>query len=132
GLLINKADGDNAKAAKRAAADYRNALHLFREPESKWLPQVETVSSLQKEGMDRVYTLIKAYENQTRLNGFFDQNRHLQDLSWLNEMIREELYKNFAQFEKSSAVWQEEIAHLKMGISPVRSVFKRIMEEYRK
>ena len=34
GIVINKADGDNLERAKLAAAQFRNALHLFPAPES--------------------------------------------------------------------------------------------------
>ena len=44
GIVINKADGDNLERAKLAAAQFRNALHLFPAPESGWTPQVLTYS----------------------------------------------------------------------------------------
>lgn len=130
-LLINKADGDNAPRAKRAAADYRNALHLFREPESAWLPKVETVSALNKEGMDVVYKMLTDYRNHTRLNGFFDKNRHQQDLAWLMEMVKEELLKNFEKFRKNNSVWTLATDELKTATIPVRTAFQRIMEAYK-
>ena len=44
GIIINKADGDNLEKAKLAAAQFRNALHLFPAPESGWSPKVLTYS----------------------------------------------------------------------------------------
>src|SRR3954454_19624597 len=46
-IAINKADGDNLVAAKRAAADYANALHLVPPPSATWQPPVVTCSALQ-------------------------------------------------------------------------------------
>lgn len=44
GIVINKADGSNIDKAKLAAAQFRNALHLFPAPDSGWTPQVLTYS----------------------------------------------------------------------------------------
>ena len=38
GIVINKADGDNVERANLAAAQFRNALHLFPPTPSKWVP----------------------------------------------------------------------------------------------
>ncbi len=130
-LLINKSDGDNAKPAKRAAADYRNALHLFREQESGWIPKVETISSLLMEGMDATYKMLQAYQLHTTTNGFFEKNRHNQDVAWLMEMVREELLRDFKNFQMNHEVWKKEMDDLKMGISPVRTVFRSLMKAYR-
>ncbi len=42
GIAINKCDGDNVDRAKLAAAQLRNALHLFPPTPSKWCPEVVT------------------------------------------------------------------------------------------
>lgn len=130
-LLINKADGENAKPAKRAAADYRNAPHLFREQESDWIPKVETVSSLLIEGMDKTYEMLQAYKLHTQTNGFFEKNRHNQDVAWLMEMLREELLRDFKNFQMNNNFWKKEMEALKMGISPVRTVFRSLMNAYK-
>ena len=44
GIIINKADGDNIKKAELAAAQFRNALHLFPPSDSGWSPKVLTYS----------------------------------------------------------------------------------------
>ncbi|WP_296705979.1 methylmalonyl Co-A mutase-associated GTPase MeaB, partial [Algoriphagus sp.] len=46
GIVIHKAEEDNFAAAKRAKANYQNALHLFPKTESGWIPPVLTASSL--------------------------------------------------------------------------------------
>lgn len=131
GLLINKADGDNKKAAMRAAADYRNALHMYREHESGWVAQVQTISSLDKSGMDAVYSMIQEYEKQVRKIGFFEQNRHQQNIAWLMELIRNELLSDFQKFQQTNPVWKKETELLKLGISPVRIVFQKIIRAYK-
>lgn len=132
GLLINKADGENKKAAIRAAADYRNALHMYREHESGWTARVQTISSLDKSGMEAVYKMLKEYEELVKQNGFFEKNRHQQNIAWLMELIRNELLSDFQNFQRTNPVWEKETESLKLGISPVRTVFQNIIQAYKK
>lgn len=46
GIIINKADGDNIDKANLAAAQFRNALHLFPPADSGWFPKVLTYSDI--------------------------------------------------------------------------------------
>ncbi|MFP5471764.1 MAG: methylmalonyl Co-A mutase-associated GTPase MeaB [Bacteroidia bacterium] len=94
-LTITKADGDNLKKAKLAAAEYKNALHLFPAQESGWVPQVSICSSIEKTGLDTIWQTIESYKNTTVLNGYFDRKRQLQTEYWMNESIKEQLLKNF-------------------------------------
>ena len=58
GIIINKADGDSIDKAKLAAAQFRNALHLFPTPESGWSPKVLTYSGYYNLGHSK-YTVIR-------------------------------------------------------------------------
>jgi len=48
-LAINKADGDNLRAADRAKREFAQALHLFPARETGWTPQAVTCSSVTAE-----------------------------------------------------------------------------------
>ena len=61
GIVINKADGDNLERAKLAAAQFRNALHLFPAPESGWTPQVLTYSGFYNIGVQEVWDMVYKY-----------------------------------------------------------------------
>ncbi len=52
-IAVNKADGDNIKRAKAAAAEYRAALHILTPRSSSWTPPVVTYSALTGDGIDR-------------------------------------------------------------------------------
>ena len=47
-IAINKADGDNIRRAKAAAADYRAALHILTPRSPHWSPPVVTYSALDR------------------------------------------------------------------------------------
>lgn len=54
-IVINKADGDNLKAAKFAKVEFNRALHLYPEKESGWSPKVSLCSALKQEGISEVW-----------------------------------------------------------------------------
>lgn len=96
GILINKADGDNVKKAQLAKTILTRALHLFPSKDSGWQPVIATCSALQKEGIAEVWSMIENYVSLTRENGFFARRRHEQSLYWMQETIRTELGRRFA------------------------------------
>ncbi|WP_026629524.1 methylmalonyl Co-A mutase-associated GTPase MeaB [Dyadobacter alkalitolerans] len=94
-IAINKADGDNAQAAALAVSAYQNALHLFPKAESGFPTEVLTCSALQENGMEEIWNLIQEFEKTTKANGFFDQNRQKQNLTWMHDRIRQSLENQF-------------------------------------
>ncbi|SHO65256.1 methylmalonyl Co-A mutase-associated GTPase MeaB [Algoriphagus zhangzhouensis] len=99
-LFINKADGDNVQAAKRAKVSYQNALHLFPLGENNWSAQVLMGSSVTKDGLESCWGLIEDFEGKMKMSGFWEKNRSEQRLSWLDESIQSELGKAFYRDSK--------------------------------
>lgn len=93
-ILINKADGTNRSASKRAKREYTNALHLFPPRLNGWIPRVEMCSSIEKTGLDDAWNIIQEFHRKTKLNGFFEKNRQEQALTWLHENIKTILLDN--------------------------------------
>ncbi len=98
-IAINKADGNNKFEAKRAKIEYENALHLFPASDSGWQPEVVTCSATQKEGLKEIWHLIQSFEEQTKSNGFFAENRSTQNLQWMKEVIKHDLEHSFFQHQ---------------------------------
>lgn len=95
GIVINKADGNNKEKAELAAAEFRNALHLFPLSASGWSPKVLTCSSLHKVGINHVWDMITDYQNFTQKNSFFEKRRKDQSRYWMYETINNRLHDNF-------------------------------------
>ena len=95
GIAINKADGDNIERANLAAAQFRNALHLFPLPPSGWMPEVTTYSGYYEIGVDRVWDMIDRYFEHVRGNGYFHPRRRQQEQYWMSETINEQLQARF-------------------------------------
>jgi LAO/AO transport system kinase len=90
-IIVNKADGELSAAAGRAAADYRNALHLLRARSAHWQVPVETVSALEERGIDRVWELVTEYRRVRVASGEFQANRADQARTWLRSEVAENL-----------------------------------------
>lgn len=94
-ILISKADGDNVKNANNARLEYKNALHLFPPNENLWSPKVETISSINNHGIDKLWHIIQEFETLTKENGWFKHNRLQQQTYWMNETLKEKVLHEF-------------------------------------
>ena len=95
GIAINKADGDNIERANLAAAQFRNALHLFPPTPSKWRPEVVTYSGYFELNIDKVWDMIDRYFAYVKETGYFEQKRNEQAKYWMLETINEQLRNDF-------------------------------------
>jgi LAO/AO transport system kinase len=96
-LVITKADGDNIKPSKRAAAEYKNAMHLFPANDNDWIPQTSICSALENDGLDDIWKQIESFVNLTKINGWFEKNRVAQQNFWLETLVQEEIRTRFQQ-----------------------------------
>ena len=95
GIVINKADGDNLEKAAMAAANFRNALHLFPPAESGWIPRVMTYSGYYGIGIREIWDMIHEYIVFTKGNGYFERKRNEQANYWMYESINDYLKQQF-------------------------------------
>lgn len=95
GIVINKADGDNIDRANLAAAQFRNALHLFPPTPSKWVPEVITYSGYYELNIDAVWDMIDRYFAYVKETGYFERKRNEQAKYWMFETINEQLRADF-------------------------------------
>lgn len=116
-VAINKADGDNLAASRKAKVAYQNALHLFPASESGWSPKVLTCSALTDSGIDSLWQTVEEYFEYMAPHGRLKTLRKQQNVHWLHETIAHllklgfyqspEVKKNLRSLE--SAVSNEEI-----------------------
>lgn len=103
-LAINKADGDNLARARQAAAEYRSALHLFRHATPLWDPPVLTVSALENQGMQEVWSIVERYRATLGDAGELERKRRRQQRSWFWTMVEEGLKERFVQRDDVQAL----------------------------
>lgn len=90
-LAVNKADGDNAPKAARAARDIKNALHFVRSVNPWWSPPVLTCSGLTGEGLAEVEQALERYRSDATREGAFSKRRDAQRLRWMWALIEQGL-----------------------------------------
>lgn len=98
-VVITKADGDNMKRATEAQAEYKHAMHLLPSKKSGWIPQVLTCSAVNKTGVAEVWKMILSYQNNAISSGFFEHNRHTQNITWFHEYFQQLLTTDHLHFE---------------------------------
>jgi LAO/AO transport system kinase len=132
GLLINKAEGENLNAAKRAQREYKNALHLFPPSDSEWSAKVELCSALEHKNMDGAWEIIKEYVAFTKENGFFQKQRQRQLRSWFIKTIDELLHRSlFSSKNLKAKLRKLEVQVEQKQISPYEAA-KVIFEEFKR
>ncbi len=100
-VVINKADGENLKAAKHARQEFKNALHILPSKQHKQEVKVMMCSGLNDDGVLEVFDLINEYHQHVQQSGYFNSKREQQDIYWLKNTIDDKLK---ALFYNQSAV----------------------------
>jgi len=90
-IAINKADGDNVMRAERAAAEYRNALHILAPQSATWSPPVLTISGATNVGLDKLWAKILQHRELMTATGEFAQRRREQAVGWMRDMLEARL-----------------------------------------
>lgn len=109
-IAINKADGDNLKAAKLAKVEFNRALHLYPAKASNWQPKVTLCSGLQNEGIADIWKVIKEYLEITKSNNYFSSKRNEQNKYWLIQTIEEQLKSDFFNHPTIKIELQKQLA----------------------
>ncbi|PWL31059.1 methylmalonyl Co-A mutase-associated GTPase MeaB [uncultured Roseivirga sp.] len=129
-VVINKADGDNLKQARRAKVEYQNALHLFPANPSGWIPQVKTCSALDKSGLEEVFEMLTKFQAQVVGNGFFDKNRADQQVSWFKENLNELLKISFFKKPEVQQRYQEKLQEVQSGKTPALNAAHDVLNAF--
>ncbi|MGD1887265.1 MAG: methylmalonyl Co-A mutase-associated GTPase MeaB [Cohaesibacteraceae bacterium] len=88
-IAINKADGEMATAARKAATHCRAALDILAPTSPVWTVPVLTQSGLHGDGLDTLWATIRDYKAKHEAAGLFSKRRTDQNLAWMRDMLRE-------------------------------------------
>jgi LAO/AO transport system kinase len=91
-IAVNKADGDNVRRAKAAAAEYRAALHIIAPRSPNWTPPVVTYSALTGDGVAELWAKIVAHRERMESTGELPARRREQQVKWMWTMLEERLF----------------------------------------
>lgn len=130
-LIINKADGDNVKPAKNAAAQLKNALHLFPATPSGWIPKVELCSALENDNIDVIWQVVESYIHLQKTKGLFENTRTDQAQYWLHELIVEHLKEDFFSNKNIKEELPKIEALIKSGKTSLYKGAKELLARYK-
>lgn len=128
-IVINKAEGDNLQPAKQAAANYRNALHLFPPHPGGWTPLVKLCSARDGSGVEEVWQSVRSYIDLCGLNGYLQQKRAEQRVQHFHEFTRQRLEAWLLGSEQQQTLAKQLEAEVSAGqISPYAAA-KRLLAQ---
>jgi LAO/AO transport system kinase len=129
-IVMNKSDGKNIKNAKVAKLAFERALHLYPPKDSGWKPRVLTASAIEGKGIEDIVEMIKEYVDFTKDCHFFDHKRNEQNKFWLLSTIERNLKDSFFKNGAIASALEEEISHIKQGISTPFASAQKLLDFY--
>jgi LAO/AO transport system kinase len=112
GIVINKADGEKIREARRARSQYETALRMFAPNRHGWRTQVLTCSALENRGIRETWQMVLDHRAQQEAGGHLERRRQAQALSWMRDFISSGLQEIF----QNASVVQERLAQLEHSV----------------
>lgn len=94
-VVVNKADGENITKANKAKSEYNSILHFLSSYTKDWETRAVTASSIEETGIADIWEIIKTFEKQTKKSNLFYKRRTEQQLNWLHDLVKQEVYRHF-------------------------------------
>lgn len=94
-IVVNKADGDNERPAKRTMREYRQILHVLQPVSPNWTSSATSVSSLNRSGFERIWEIILEFKEVMLENNYWETRREEQTSDWFRDMINDRLIESF-------------------------------------
>ena len=111
-ILVNKCDGNQVHAAKRAKVDLDLALSLIYQARPEDKPAVHLVSALKDRGIEFVVDEIYRFQSKQIKNKAFDERRRNQALYWFEEDVKESLLREIFAIDAIRKSYEEQKTHV--------------------
>lgn len=130
-IMINKADGENKVRANAARAEYNRALHYLTPATEGWQPRAYAISALNDVGIDKVWEIIRSFQEKMIATNVWQTRRENQRQAWLHTVIAEQLTQSFyAQPSVKDALPGLETA-VRQGILPPTAAARQLLQIYK-
>jgi LAO/AO transport system kinase len=129
-VVVNKADGDLLPAARRAIADYRQAVHLLRPKHAGWEVPVLATSALEGAGVDEAWAAVEKLVAHLREDDALDRLRAGQAVAWMWDEIREHLMDSFRRDPGVATRWSDAEEAVRAGRVSPGTVARRLLEAH--
>lgn len=130
-ILVNKADGEQANSAVQTMNDYRSALHFMRPRFASWQPLVMACSSLNNQGIDKVWQQMEAFRSALTEAGELQKNRQRQARAWMWSETAETLVADLKNHPQVKLLVEELERAVTEGQLPPTVAAQRLIEHYK-
>jgi LAO/AO transport system kinase len=130
-VVVNKADGDLADAARRTAAGYANALQFVRPRSPAWTPRVSTASALTGAGIAEVWDAIEEHQRALAASGVLEHRRAEQAREWMWAEIGESLLEELRADPAVAALVDPLERQVTAGDVSATAAAQRLLEVFR-
>jgi LAO/AO transport system kinase len=124
-IAVNKADGDNLKRARAAAAEYRAALHILTPRSPEWTPPVVTYSALTGDGIAELWAQVMRHNEKLGKSGELAGIRRKQQVKWLWSMLEDRVFSRL----RSDAGLRAKLPQLEAAVADGRLSATLAVEE---
>lgn len=131
-VVVNKADGDMEKAARRAAGEYGSALHLMRPKSPHWTAKVCLASALKDEGIEEVWASVEKFREAMDAPGALQATRAGQATAWMWSEVEEALRTAFENDEAVRQALAEIEAKVAAGAMTPAAAARKLLAFFRK
>jgi LAO/AO transport system kinase len=88
-VVVNKADGEHVREARKAARDLSGAIRLIYPRKTLWRPPVLTMSALEGTGLEELWETVERHRQVLTEAGEFEARRRTQQVDWTWQMVRD-------------------------------------------
>ncbi len=117
-ILVNKADGEQARTASHTVSDYRSAIQFLSHKHRSWQPRVESCSAAVDKGISETWTLVEEFEKTLKESGEWDERRSRQALDWMWRETADSLLVDLKNHDTITDALPDIEAAVKSGTKP--------------
>ncbi|GAA4428456.1 methylmalonyl Co-A mutase-associated GTPase MeaB [Actinokineospora soli] len=127
-IAVNKADGDHAREAQRAARELASALRLMRTPDATWHAPVLTCSGAENIGLDTLWEQVELHHRTLSESGELAEKRRRQQVDWTWSMVHDTLLTRLREHPGVRAEVPELERRVRAGELTATLAAERILE----
>ncbi|ANU28389.1 methylmalonyl Co-A mutase-associated GTPase MeaB [Planococcus versutus] len=94
-IIVHKADGENARLAKKTVSEYKQMMHFLQPATESWKTRSVAASSIDNTGITEVWEMVQEFDETVKESGYWKKRRQEQTKEWFRSMITDELHSRF-------------------------------------
>lgn len=130
-VAVNKADGNDADRARKAARELRSAMRMLTPASPTWTPPVLTCSALEGSDVDAVWEKVREHRAALSDSGELDRKRSEQRIEWTWSLVRDQLMSELTGHPQVHAILGEVEEQVRAGKMHAGTAAQRLLDAFR-